>query len=100
MTEDFESRLRGALARREPPAGFEERVLARVEATQLEAPGRRWARPAWAGAAIAAMLVAMVGYREMEQRRAEDAREQAMLALRITAEKLNAVRVRLERENP
>ena len=94
---DFESRLRGALERREPPAGFAERVLARAAArpTNMEKPRRLW-RPVWAAAAVAAMLVAAVGYREVQARRAEEAREQALTALRITAEKLNVVRAKLE----
>jgi type VI protein secretion system component VasF len=96
MPEDFEDQLREALRRRDPSSGFAERVIARAN------PARR-ARPAWAIAAIAAMLaVGVFGFQEYQQRRAEDARRQAMLALSITAKKLNLFRdkvLRMEREN-
>lgn len=96
MTDDFEDQLRETLRRRDPSPGFAERVIARAN------PPKR-ARPAWAIAAIAAMLaVGVFANHEYQQRRAEDAHRRAMLALSITAKKLNLFRdkvLRMEREN-
>lgn len=102
MSEDFEDQLREALGRRDPAPGFAERVIARANP-----PRRHLARQTWAVAAIAAMLVvAFFVNQEYQQRRAEDASRQAMLALSITSEKLNLLRSkvlnhqnRLETEN-
>jgi hypothetical protein len=83
---DFEDQLRGALRRREPAAGFAERVIARAN------PARR-PKPIWIAAAIAAtVVVAIPVQREYQQRRAEEAGRQTVLALQITAEKLNVLR--------
>lgn len=103
MSEDFESQLRGALRRQQPSAGFAERVIARAEAP------KRGNLPWMVALAVAAILmVAFLGNREYERRRAEEAHRQAVVALRITAEKLNLVRSKMsarqarvaETENP
>lgn len=90
--EDFEDQLRGALRKQEPSTGFAERVLAKTKPEKRTVPRR----PIWTFAAIAAALVLMVGVNQIQElareRRAEAASQQAILALRITAEKLNAVR--------
>lgn len=102
-SEEFDARLRGVLKREDPPEGFAERVITRAHTP------RRGNRSWFLVAAIAAMLaVAFLVNREMEQRRAEEAHRQAVLALRITAEKLNVVRSKVlarqarvaETENP
>lgn len=104
MNEDLEVQLRGALRRRDPSAGFAERVMARSRA-----PERRFGVRFASLAAIAAMLaVGLLVNRGYQQRRAEEAHTQAMTALRITAEKLNLVRDKMltrqarvkETENP
>ena len=92
MMEDFEDQLKGALRKQDPPTGFAERVIAKTKPAK-RMPGR----PIWTFAAIAAALVVMIGVNHevrerAEERRAEAASRQAVLALRITAEKLNAVR--------
>lgn len=100
MHDDFEAQLRAALSRQEPSPGFAERVIA--QAQPRRAPSRLWAL------AVAAVLVAGIFvYRDVQQRRAEAAREQTLAALRITVEKLNRVQAKLasrqgaaERENP
>jgi hypothetical protein len=101
MSDRFDAGMRGAFRRTEPPAGFAERVIARAE--------RKRFRPSWALVAVAAMLLmAFLANREAEARRAQEAREQATLALRIAAEKLNVVRGKMlarqarvaETENP
>lgn len=103
MSEDFEAQLRGALRRQEPSAGFAERVIAK---TSVPKRGKR----AWVVVlAMAAMLaIAFLANREYKQRRAAEAHRQAVVALRITAEKLNLVRNKMmtrqarvaETENP
>jgi hypothetical protein len=95
---DFEDRLRDALQRREPPAGFAERVIARV-------PRRR--APRWTGwrslTAIAAVLLVMFSavlfeWRRQVERaeRAEAANRQLMYALRLAAEKIERVQQRVQ----
>lgn len=92
----FERDLKESLKRREPPAGFAERVLAHTYAT--EKPGF-WG---WRGlVAVAALVLVMVGggaFFVQEQRRqaeAEQKKEQLMAALRITGSKLRLVDERL-----
>ncbi len=91
---DFEDRLREALQRREPPAGFAERVIAQV-------PSRR--APVWTRwrpmAAIAAGLVLMFSALLYERHRAEQAEaanRQLMYALRLAAKKIERVQHRVQ----
>lgn len=100
----FEDGLRQSLRREPPPAGFTERVLARVRATRPPVPVLRFAwwkrllvlfegaKLRWAAAVTAACLVLVVGqagYRRHQREKAEIAREQALTALRIASAKLN-----------
>jgi hypothetical protein len=94
----FENELRRALQRVEPPQGFAERVLARTQTDHSElAPSRWWAGflgtrgLRWAAACALSVVLATSGFlyqRAMERRRGEAAKEQLMLALRITSSKL------------
>ena len=104
-----EDDLRAALRRKDPGESFTERVMVRVSQPQaritaLPKAGSRlgelwqrlWLRPALAGV-VAVMLIVggslgFVHHRGVEQRRAgEVAKQQALLALRITNAKLNHV---------
>jgi hypothetical protein len=86
---NLETELKAALRRQNPGPGFANRVIAAA------VPRRRTPIAVWA-AAMAAMLVAGVAlYNEYQQRRAERATEQVMLALRITSEKLNVARAKV-----
>ncbi|MCX6621111.1 MAG: hypothetical protein NTY38_08525 [Acidobacteria bacterium] len=90
----FEDELRNALKPVEPPPGFAERVMARVEA--------RRTRPRYRWAAIAAVLLltAGLGYRQHVQRqRALEAKEQLMLGLRIAGSRLREIRSQILRED-
>jgi hypothetical protein len=84
----LENDLRDAMRRVPAPEGFAERLLARVKEP------RREARPQWWRAAAAALLLASIlggwGVREAVERRREGerAREQVLLALRITGAKV------------
>ncbi len=95
---NLEEQLRRALKRREPPAGFAERVLARArEQTyardQESGWWRQWfLRPRWvAAAAAAAILLLTVGsVREYEERQASArAGEQVLFALELASSKVS-----------
>ena len=97
----LEEELKTALRRREPPAGFAERVLNRA-AEQRSRPGRwerlvagfRIPRMRWA-TALAVLLVLITGFEYERQRRirteGEEAKQQMLLALEITARQLRIV---------
>lgn len=88
---NIEDQLKQALQRQEPSPGFAKRVIAQAQPAPVvrKRPIRTWGP---AIGAIAAVLVAGVGIEEhRHQQKAEQAREQAELALRIAAEKLVAV---------
>ena len=99
----FEDELRGALRREQPPEGFAARVLARAAAEPK--PAGVWARlsewlrmPVVARAALAGalclLIVAGVQYEQrqrLERIRGEAAKQQLLLALRVTGSNLRAV---------
>lgn len=105
----LEDELRLLLGRRDPPPGFADRVMIRIEAERGNHPARQWAlmggwrdgllaalRRPWLGwaAALAMAVVLMIGaaaYRRERRARLEGerARDQAILALRIASAKLN-----------
>jgi len=110
----FEDELRRALRREEPPDGFAERVMARIQNRDREAAGVRAAagpwrrllaafrapRLRWATACAAAvLLVGGLEYRAQRLERAEGERagRQVMLALRITGSKLRLAQARVRR---
>src|SRR5438045_2410978 len=83
---DIESDLKRAMRRESPPAGFAERVMARVDV-----PRRRRA-PWWRAAAAGLVLTSIVGgwaaHQEIRRREGERARDEVMLALRIAGAKV------------
>jgi len=96
---NFEENLRRALERVEAPSGFVERVLARAaqEEKQKQTRPNFWASLfgmgglRWAAACALCVLVAASGAlyeHDVQRRRGEAAKEQLMLALRITGSKL------------
>jgi hypothetical protein len=102
MSKDFEDRLRGALRPVDPPDGFEQRLLARIERepTQVQPAGRR---VRWLPAALAAstVLAVALGTHQWQARREQqglEAREQLIEALRMTGEKLDIAYQAVNRE--
>jgi len=87
----LEDELRQALRRREPPAGFAERVMARARASERDERRPGWLSWRWLAAATAVVVVA-AGLNFMEERRrrleGERAKEEVMLALELTGAKL------------
>ena len=80
----LEQELAKALARKEPAAGFDGRVRARLHR-----------RPRWL--AIAATILVMAGAGEAwRQHRGELAKDQVMTAMRIAGSKLNRVQMQLK----
>lgn len=94
----LEDELKRALQRVGPPAGFAERVLARAASEKEKKKARslfgfEWLGASsirWATACALCIVLATSGilYRREQRRRGEEAKEQLMLALRITSSKL------------
>lgn len=98
--DDFEQHLRDQLALRSAPAGFADRVMARI-APRPQQPLFYW-RPLWSWTAVAAVLVLAVfgGVEHDRQQRIEGerARAQVLLALRITGTTLHDVQQKISAE--
>ena len=98
---DFESDLRQTLKRREPPRDLTADIMRRIETATKPRPESRfrWTwnwRPALAAAAAVTMLaVGVEQYREY--RKAQEAKQQLLLALQITSEKLSLVQAKVDR---
>jgi hypothetical protein len=100
--DDFEKELREALRARPAPAGFTERVMRRIEHRK---PRRAWSflwQPAFRWAAVAVLLaITVLGGLEHQRQQhiaGERARQQVLLALRITGTTLNHVQQRVNED--
>lgn len=99
--DEFENELRSQLRARSAPPGFADRVMARVEQRTRTVRPRRFVlwRPLWGWAAIAAVLAVTVfgGVEHDRQQRiaGERARQQVLLALRITGSTLRQVQAKV-----
>ena len=94
----FEDDLKRALRREQAPAGFAGRVLARQAAPAPKA--RLWFSLRWAAAAalaVALMTVFQYGVQQRQRDRGELAKAQMLIALRITADKLEYTREKVVR---
>ena len=96
---DFEDLLREELRRREPPAGFAERVMARVPQRRASFWTAYW-RPLTAIAAVlvVAFSLGVFAYQRQVERaqKAEAANRQLMFALKLAAEKIQRVQQRVQ----
>jgi hypothetical protein len=96
---NFEQELKNALERKQPAKGFAERVIAQVEPVEQRprvigvSKLRRWA-PLAIAASLMCGTFGVVRYEEY--RKGERAKEQLMLALRITARTLGTVERKLK----
>jgi hypothetical protein len=86
---NIDEELNEALWRKEPPAGFTERVLAEIRGGEALLPVRP-PRRAWRVAAAAALLLALAGGGEVV--RVFRAKQQMLTALHITSAKLRDAR--------
>jgi cobalamin biosynthesis protein CobD/CbiB len=86
---EFDDLLRQALRRTQPPGGFARRVL-------RKAAGRRFPVSKWLGAAVAASLLLFVGGMQYRRYQGEKAKQQLMMAVEITAQKITLVRRNLQ----
>ncbi|HTU33271.1 MAG TPA: hypothetical protein VMF66_05670 [Candidatus Acidoferrum sp.] len=98
MNDKLEQELKKALRRTDPPAGFAERVLARAAKEEQAKLAREKRRFQWFGMSglrlgvtcALCLIVAASGmiYQHERHQQGEQAKEQLMLALRITSSKL------------
>lgn len=87
---NFDDELKEAFARREAPDGFADQVMARIAAEKKVVPIRR-APARWAAIAAAAVVLVAGGLYEQKRQeriRGEYAKDQLMLAIGITEQKL------------
>jgi hypothetical protein len=90
---NLDDELRAALRREDPSPGFAQRVVARAYSNR--APKASIHRMIWAAALAAMLMIGSTATFEYRQMKAERASRDAILALRITAEKLNMTRDKL-----
>jgi len=99
MSEDFDKQLKNALRPVDPPDGFADRVMSRVE---REPERRRRQGLRWLPAALAAsMLLGVVVIHDWQARREVEgleARRQLLEALRVTGQKLDLAYQAVNRE--
>jgi len=94
---NLEEELKAALRREDPSPGFARRVTAlaqsssKPKAVSIFQPFRMpWM--IWAAALAAMLVIGFTGVSEYRERKAEHAAREAVMALRIAAEKLNMTR--------
>ena len=87
---NLDDELRSAMRREEPPLGFTQRVVARAQTKPVPKSGMF--RMIWAAGIAAMLVIGFSAVSEYRQVKAERAASQAVVALRITAAKLNKTR--------
>jgi hypothetical protein len=87
---NLDDELKSAMGREEPPLGFTQRVVARAQTKPVPKTGMF--RMIWAAAIAAMLVIGFTAASEYRQVKAERAASQAVVALRITAAKLNKTR--------
>ena len=104
---DLEKHLRSALRRCDPPAGFADRLMAQIHPDAHRVSDRKigfwnwWLKLRWAAIpALAAILVFGFWFRGYQQRQQEKealaAKQQVLLALRITGSKLRMAKAKVK----
>ena len=104
----LEQELRRALRRKEPPSGFDDRVLARIaagETVRLSQPQPRWARVSLPIAASLMLAFGATYYMQQRQERrleleqrahAEQSVREVVFALQIASETLSEAQAKVE----
>jgi len=87
---NLDDELRAAMRREDPPLGFTQRVVARAQTKPVKKPAMF--RMIWAAGLAAMLVIGFTAVSEYRQVKAERAASQAVVALRITAAKLNMTR--------
>lgn len=87
----FEDELRQALRRKQPPAGFVQKVLAKTRG-----PGKL---RHWLAIGLAASLAFIGAFELYRYEQGMHAKQQLMLALEITSNKLNAAQHKVDAVN-
>ena len=93
---NLDDELKAALRREDPSPGFAERVVARTRSVAM--PRRSAPHMMWAVAMAAMLVIGFTVTSEYRQKKAERAGHDAVLALRIAAEKLNMTRDKVMRQ--
>ena len=100
---DLEHELRQALTRKNPPRGFDEKVLGRIasgEEVGQPKPPARWTGYALAVAASLAIVAGGTFYlwqhERQQQMDAEQTARSVVLALQITSAKVSAVQMKVQ----
>ncbi len=93
----LEDALREALARREPPAGFDQRLMSRIasEGDRSRPHNRHTRRWALAAAVLLAGLGLQQAHRQREIHRGEVAKQRLVTALEIASSKLQHAQKRV-----
>jgi len=96
---NLDDELRAALRREDPSPDFARRVVARAQSSTKPARGIPWMM--WAAAIAALLVIGFSAAYEYRQMQAERAGRDAVIALRIAADKLNIAREKVvRRETP
>jgi type VI protein secretion system component VasF len=94
MNDRLDAELKSVLARQEPPEDFADRVMQRIPRRHQRTLPHWWAMGA---AAILALMLAYVGYRETRVQTLRRSEEQLVFALQLTSRKLSAVNEKLKK---
>jgi hypothetical protein len=100
----FEDELKKALARCEPPEGFTDQILERLNISRVPKQRARlfaWPAFSWQFASVAALLLALVaglGYRQhIRIEKGEEAKRQLLIAMHIAGTQLHEAQLRVKR---
>ena len=99
----LEQELREALERKQPSRDFAARVTARAGVAAqpgVAARGRVFTLPRWLAAAAAVLVIAGSGGFAWRRHQGMVAKDQVMLAMRITAGKLNRIQTHMREVRP
>jgi len=92
---NLEDELKAALRREDPSSGFAQRVAEQAKFSAK--PKRAMPRFVWAVAIAAILVIGFTSTYEYRQMKAERAGRDAVIALRIAADKLNIARDKVSR---